>query len=57
MVDENERALAIIALGLSDRYIHHIAGCDNAQGALEHLQTVLGAQGKHSKYNLLIKVL
>ena len=52
---KDEKALAIIALGLSDCYIHHIDGCENAFDAWEHLQSVFGAQAKCSKYSLLIK--
>ena len=52
---KDEKALAIIALGLSDSYIHHIDGCSTAQEAWEHLERVFGAQARCSKYTLLIK--
>ena len=47
--------MVIIALGLSDSYIHHIDGCETSLGAWTHLESVFGAQACHSKYILLIK--
>ena len=36
-ITKDEKALSIIALGLSDEYIHHIYGMDISQEAWEEL--------------------
>lgn len=55
-IDEarNERAYAIIALGLSDDYMHHISALDSAAEAWKTLDALFGASGKTSKLNLKI---
>ena len=46
---KDEKALAIIALGLSDSYIHHIDGCSTSFEPWSHLENVFGAQARSSK--------
>lgn len=54
-MSKDEKALAIIALGLSDTYIHHIDGRESSHEAWNTLDTLFGAQAKNSKISLLIK--
>ena len=52
---KDKKGLAIIALDLSDSYIHHIDGCTTTHEAWEHLENVFRAQVRCFKYTLLIK--
>lgn len=46
--EKDEKALSIIALGLDDNMIHHIAGKDTSKEAWEELEKLFGAKGKNS---------
>ena len=52
---DNHKALGIIAQGLGDEVIHHIAGIKNAKLAWEQLNNLFGSETKSSKMNLLMQ--
>lgn len=45
-LEKDEKALAIIALGLSDSYIHHINGCKTSFEAWSHFENVFGTHAR-----------
>ena len=53
----DEKALAIIGLGLSDGYIHHITNIEDAIEAWDTLDRIFGAKGKHSKISFKDSIL
>lgn len=50
-----EQAFAIIALGLGDNYLHHIANLEDPAEAWAVLDHLFGASSKHSKLSLKIE--
>lgn len=51
----DEKAFAIIALALSDDYIHHVSDINSAAQAWEDLEKLFGAQAKNAKIALKIQ--
>ena len=51
----NNKALGIIAWGLSDDVLHHISGIRDAKKAWEELDRIFGTQAKNSKVKLLMQ--
>ena len=52
---KDDKALAIIALALSDNYIHHISNLGSSLEAWDTLDQLFGASGKNSKISLKIE--
>lgn len=54
-MNRDEKGLAIIALGLSDTFIHHIVDKCTSKEAWDELEKLFGAKGKNSKISLKIQ--
>lgn len=51
----DDKALALIALGLEDTYIHNIGACHSSNCAWETLEKAYGALGLNSKIGLKVE--
>ena len=54
-INKDDKALAIIALALSNNYIHHIFNLKSSLEAWNILDQLFGAKGKNSKISLKIE--
>lgn len=53
---KDDKAFALIALGLEDTYIHNIGACNSSNiAAWETLERIYGAQGHNSKISLKVE--